>query len=106
MPLFFAVRAVASTGDRIAPVGDDVRQAALGIAADVERYVTADPTRDERGTFAEARPDSAKAASGNIDPSASHRTYPKTSALADRLTGNTYEVSESHGKICNDNVIT
>lgn len=53
MPLYYALRAVASTTRRIASVGDDVRHAALRIVADVERYVTADPARDERGRFAE-----------------------------------------------------
>ena len=52
MPLYYAVRAVASTIDRIALV-NDARQSALNIAADVEQYVTADPTRDERRKFAE-----------------------------------------------------
>jgi hypothetical protein len=65
------------TGALAHAVGDqlyDVRQAALGIAADVERSVTADPTRDERGKFCgEARTDPAKAGSGKIDPSALQR---------------------------------
>jgi hypothetical protein len=53
MPLYYSVRAMASALERIELTDDRVRRTAGEVAADVQRYVTADPVvRDARGKFA------------------------------------------------------
>jgi hypothetical protein len=52
MPLYYAIRAMASVLERIGTPDDRLRRAALDVAVEVERYVTADPARDARGKFA------------------------------------------------------